>query len=343
MLNTIPLKKNNDIIQHITEESILDEGIRRIGEKTNNIFDEHIVSHHVHNGGNIFSLPEKNISADDKIVQEKLQQFKLNVVSNDKTLLVNEDKKIMVSINELSSKISVVDENNKPIGYFTVSHIVKYLGNVYDTKQQFLPELNNEVYKQGKTIIKKLIFKLNYNKKNKYADIVLLDHKQSGFMCDTELLVKLNSLLDNYHKTQLQNDIASVYPHNKVKIEQNINKFIFLLINYTLSTISLISEQIKDDNTKTELKQRLLKYSIGLNYKLNMFVQQQLQFIHNQNNKIKEALDENLTIKNIIMEKLEGNIKNIKESKQINNKSEISLLKTKSASKPLSTSAYYEY
>ena len=43
-------------------------------------------------------------------------------------------------------------------------------------------------------------------------------------MGDVELLVKLNTLLDDYHKNKLQNDLAPIEPHNKVKIEQTVNK-----------------------------------------------------------------------------------------------------------------------
>lgn len=337
MLNTIPLRKINNNEQHITEETIIEEGIRKIGEKTNEPFEENVLPKYI--GGNIFAIPQKEQIMDNKLINDELQHFNLDVV-NDKDIHIpniNDDKKIIISINKELSKISVFDENNKLLGFFTIQHMIKYLGNVYDTKQQFLTDLDQEVFKQSKILIKKLIFKLNYNKKNKYTDIIILDHTKSGFMGDVELLVKLNTLLDDYHKNKLQNDLAPIEPHNKVKIEQTVNKFVFFMINYTLKIISHISEMIKDDKTESKqlLKQQLLKYAIGLNYKLNIFVQEQLKFVHNQNKKIKESLDENLKIKTIIMERLDQGIKNIKSDKQSS--------PIKEKTKSLSASTYYEY
>lgn len=352
MLNTIPLKKNNIQPQHITDETILEEGIRKIEEKTNEPFEENVLPKHV--GGNIFdfSIKEKMIKEqinDNILIKNEMGNFNLNIpINKEKQILdINDEKQLMVSINEDLSKITVCDEKGQPLGFITVHHIAKYLGDIYDTKQQFLTDLDKEVFNKSKTLIKKLIFKLNYNKKDKYADIMLLDHKKSGFMGDIELLIKLNNILDNYYKNRLQSDLAPVESHNKVKIEQNINKFTFLMINYSLGIISYISEMIKNDHSeqKNALKQQLLKYAIGLNYRLNLFVQTQLKFIHNQNKKIQESLDTNLKIKKVIMERLDSGIKNIKTEKQHSDKKHIQssqqLFPSKKP-KSLTPSMYYE-
>jgi hypothetical protein len=42
----------------------------------------------------------------------------LNILNTTKTLMLNDDKKIMVTVNEKLSKITVYDDKNKPIGYF---------------------------------------------------------------------------------------------------------------------------------------------------------------------------------------------------------------------------------
>ena len=56
MLNTIPLRKNNNNEQHITEETIIDESIRKIEEKTNEPFEENLLPRHI--GGNIFAIQD---------------------------------------------------------------------------------------------------------------------------------------------------------------------------------------------------------------------------------------------------------------------------------------------
>jgi hypothetical protein len=322
MLNTIPIKNknnnnnHNNLIMHqpsektIAEETIIDEGIRKIEEKTfNDNFDQNN-----NNNKNIFSFDDNKENRDEEVkININGGDFGLGKNQNEEVRanFMNDDKKIMVTINEKSRKISIFDEKGNQLGYFTIEHIIKYLGDIYDTKQQFLKDIEPETFKQSKALIKKMIFKLNYNKKDKYADIILYDYTKSGFMGDVELLVKSNDLLFKYQAENMQTDLSKVDNHDRAKIEQNIRKFIFVLLNYTLRLISVISEKIKDNPDKKELKEQLLKYSININYKINLFVQEQLKIINNQNKVIKESLDMNLNIKKEIKNDLDKLIKKI--------------------------------
>lgn len=373
MLNTIPIKNknntnnmnninNNNTLSMIAEESIIDEGIRKIDEKTNNEdFDQ---LNDVRNK-NIFSFNENEINqTNDTNLKLTGGDFALTKYPDEevRASIMNEDKKLMITVNEKLGKISIYDDKNNLLGYFTIDHIIKYLGDIYDTKQQFLKDINPDVYKKAKDLIKKLIFKLNYNKKDKYADIVLHDYTKSGFMGDVEILVRLNNLLCKYQNENMQNDLSKVDPHNKVKIEQNIRKFIFILLNYTLKLISVISDKIKDNKDKQELKEKLLNYSISTNYKINLFVQEQLKIIHNQNKVIKDALDANLTIKKEIKDNLDQLIKGmqtqqIKQTQPTQSQSAQSAQSVQSAqaqsftpsiianraNKQVSASSYYDY
>jgi hypothetical protein len=249
----------------------------------------------------------------------KIDNFSLNEItkkySDDEFTknILNDEKKFLISVNDKLNKFSVLDQNNTSIGYFTIHHIAKYLGDYYDKKSQYLKNLDINVYKKAKELIKTLLFKINYNIKNNYADIILHDYLKSGFMGDIELLIKLNNQLYKYTIESMQHDLAYVDFNNRQKIEQNIKKFMFMMLNYTLKLIAIVSEQIKDNDAKKELKEHLVNYSIGIVYRINIFVQEQLKIINNQNKIIKESLDSNLEIKNVLKNKLDILINNIQK------------------------------
>lgn len=195
---------------------------------------------------------------------------------------------------------------------FTVTHIAKYLGNVYDSKNEFLTSLDDDMFKKAKGLIKLLLFKINYNKKTKYTNIQIHDYTQSGFMGDIGLLIKLNEMFYNYMHVHLQNDLDLVLVSvDKAHIEVNIKKFIFLLLNYTLKLISIISEKISNMD-RDNLKYMLLKCAVNYSYRINLFVQDQLRIINVQNQSIKDDYEMNIKIKDVIKTKMEVLMVNIK-------------------------------
>lgn len=323
MLNTSALKKNNDNMnfKNIVNETIIDEGIRKIEETADNnnlqINDNDIIKSFHSMEGKIFeNIKQKNINEHEN-GSFKIDNFDLNEITkkySDEEFIrsvFNNEKKLLVSVNEKLNKFSIFNENNNLIGYFTVHHIIKYLGDIYDTKQQFLKEIDIVIFQKSKELIKALVFKLKYNKKNKYSDIIISDYTKSGFMSDIELLIKLNNQLHKYQLGEMQNDLSKVDINDRIKIEQNIKKFIFILLNYTLKLISIVSEQLKDDDDKKELRENLINYSIGIVYRINLFVQEQLKVINNQHKTIKESLEINIQIKNVLKEKLDVLIKTL--------------------------------
>lgn len=312
MLNTIPFKKKNN-----TEENFIEKNFKKLvgGEnvveeeiKENNICTENEIAKSFH------SMETKIFSGQDNSTKDsfKIENFNFDEITKkySENVIFDDQKKIMISINKKLQKISLYDDKNNLLGFFTIFHIVKYLGNVHDTKKQFLKDIDDKIYIQAKTIIKKFLFKLRYNKIDKYTDIILYDYTKSGFMGDIELLININKLLFHYLINHMQNDLLNVESNNRIKIEQNIKKFIFLLLNYTLKLISIVSNQIKNNNNNSQLKENLTKYSIEIVYKINLFVQDQLKIINNRNNNIKIALDTNVKIKTLLNKKLEELIKN---------------------------------
>lgn len=366
MLNTSALKKNNNsndsMIKKITNETIIDQGIREVEEATNTQND-----FHDDNIAKSFHAMENRIFGNPQITNEILKgkeldnvktKFDFSTITNKysdedfRKNIIDNEKKLMISLNEKLKKISVFDELNNLIGYFTVEHLMKYLGDIYDTKNQFMKNIDTTIYDKSKELIKSLVFKLQYNKKDKYADIEFKDYTKSGFMGDIELLVKLNNMLYLYQNEQLQSELSKVDIHNRIKIETNIRKFIFLLLNYTLKLIAIVSETLKNKPETKELKDNLINYSIGLVYRINMFVQDQLKIIHNQNKTLKDSIDNSIKIKETIKEKVSELVENIKLQNDTNQSRHKVILSRstspiRSINIPLSNertaSSYYDY
>jgi len=338
MLNTIPIDsiklndKSESIIKKIANETIIDEGIRKIDEKSK--IDDAIImfqdkpeknqnSQNLDLAKSFHSMESKifgNIKGGNNKA-EKIENFDLSEIMkkfpSEKPIFEN-NKKIMISMNESLNKFIVNTDTGQQLGYFTLEHIIKYLSDSYDTKKQVLSELDDNIYYKGKALIKSLVFKLLYNKKSNYVSIIIIDYNTSGFMGDIELLVKLNDMLYKYLENDLNNVMSKVDKSNRIKIEKNIKKFVYLLLNYTLKLISLVSEKLKDDDreSKKELKHNLLKYSLSLVYRINTFVQEQLQIFNEQNKSIKELLKYNIEAKEDIKNKLNKLLLHLDEDKK---------------------------
>lgn len=322
MLNTSKIQSNNNNtnianpLRVMANETLINKSIREIEEKTNTDNKGVIDSFHSLEN-NIFASVPLNNKTDNKGDAFKIDNFDLNDItqkysdSEHLKSIYNNEKRIYVSINDKINKISIFNDQNVALGYFTISHIAKYLGDIYDTKKQFLTDLDIQIYSKAKELIKGLVFKLKYNKVNKYADIIIHDYTKSGFMGDIELLIKLNNMFYKYQKEQMHADLANVEYCNKIKIEQNIKKFIFMLLNYTLQLIAITSDKVSDP----KLKENLINYSIGIVHRIDLFVQEQLKVINNQNTSIRDLLKQNLDTKQELKNKLDILIGNLKVPK----------------------------
>jgi hypothetical protein len=247
------------------------------------------------------------------------------------------NKKLMISANEQLNKFKVVNEDGQDVGYFTIEHIIKYLTHPYEDKddKQVLHELDETAYQTAKDLIKLLIFKLEYNKKNKSSRIVILDYNQSGFMADVELLVKLNDMLYKYLENDLNNVLAGIKKESREKMEKNVKKLVYLLLNYTLKLISIISEKLKNNN-REELKKQLVRYSISLVYRISIFVQEQLEIFYTHNKNMKEVMVYNIEIKDEIKDKLNKLLTTIQEQNNLITK------KKYKKENSMKTAKYYE-
>jgi hypothetical protein len=279
--------------ENIKSESLIDKSIKKIEA---NVSPELEVSKSFHLlGANIFNHLHPQPTQDIKI-----NNFNLDEITKKYPEKIEPtDRKLMVTFN--LHRTSFYDQNGSFLGSFTVSHIIKYLGNIYDSKKQFLKDI--EDYTQGKICIKKFMFKLKYNKVDGYTDILIYDYTKSGFMGDIEVLINISQLLLKYLKYNLSNDLSHVDHKNRVKIEQNIKKFVFLFLNYILKLLSLCSDKIKDRNN--ELKEKIIMFSVEIVSQINLFVFGELKIMDQKNSHLKKCLEINTKIKKILNKKID--------------------------------------
>lgn len=114
----------------------------------------------------------------------------------------------------------------------------------------------------------------------------------SPFMNDIDLLIELNKIFQKYEESQIQS----------VDIKL-IRGFICMLIEHTLNTISIISKKIKDSNYDT-LKNKLMRYSTGLVYKLTYYIQLSIISSEKQYSEIKNTVEQLQMIENKIEQKI---------------------------------------
>jgi hypothetical protein len=148
---------------------------------------------------------------------------------------------ITISFNESEQKFTIY-ENKKVLGNFNNTQLIKYLTNSKDIDTL-----------SAKSIIETYICKFDDTGK-----IVLLNHLQSPFMGNIELIMKLYNSISNK-----EHDI--------------IKQFSYLLLNHSLKLINSISNIIKHDANKQGLKTMLIKYTMIINHKLNNFIKQEIE------------------------------------------------------------------
>ena len=74
-----------------------------------------------------------------------------------------------------------------------------------------------------------------------------------------------------YIEQNLNNYLENIDKNNRIKIEKNIKKFNYLLMNYTLKLISLISEKINDNHKDLENQENIkLKQNFMTSFDVNL-------------------------------------------------------------------------
>lgn len=199
-----------------------------------------------------------------------------------------------------NNKFLFHDYNNIFIGQYTVDDIINYILEDMSKAQSF-GQIN-----QSKNIdvsTKKLI-ELTVCKASNGEDVFKLN-TTSPFMNDIDLLMILNKIFKNFETHQIHKFVTQ--DDRSLKI---IRSFIYSLTEHTINIISIISKQLKDGHDET-LKSKLMRYSIGLVYKLTQYLNSE---IISSESKYKSMLSTVETLKNI-EDKMENEITNFCDKK----------------------------
>jgi len=255
----------------------------------------------------IFNVPDdKTARSDDYIV--KHINFKLSDVPDTqqfaKEVHIDKsyDKKIIVNLS--SGKFNFYDDTKKHMGNFNIEHLVRFIGEPYDVKKQFIRQLNPKEYLDAKELIENFVCTISYDPKIGYATINLKSHNESAFMGDVEMIVKLNKFLQTFVKSRLNDELKFVDQNHRKRIEHIVNQFMYMMLNYTMGLIEIVSSEIKDNPNKKGLAIELVKYSVGTMYRISKFVQEQLVMVVNSNKEIEKLMLMSLKMRSIMDVKL---------------------------------------
>lgn len=193
----------------------------------------------------------------------------LNIPSQDR-VIINFDKK-----NDI---FTIYDDRNVIIGSFGIGDILQYLHNK-----------NSSI---SHNLIDKLIFYVDKNN-----EIHIRSPTDSPFVGDLDLLMKLNNGISNYEKYHLDNDITKHDTTTKKKIKILYQNLTCSLSHHILKIISIISNEIKSDDSKKELKDKMLRYSVSLTYRLGSLIKKQIDANIEKVEMISESISKMLEIK----------------------------------------------
>ena len=121
-------------------------------------------------------------------------------------------------------------------------------------------------------------------------------------MGNIDLLIKLNNLFYSYEKNDLINDLNSIQ-NEKIQytLKLSLKQFIYLMINHTLKIIAIAT----DDNVEQSMKEKLLKYSVALTYRINSFMKEHLENYNKQYKSLYNNLEKITKMKKILNTKID--------------------------------------
>lgn len=243
--------------------------------------------------------------SDHKITMIQNNNRKIDALTNEINIDMINDKlstmthDFMVSC--VDDKFIFYESINKTLyGSFSIDQLIKYIGS------QQLKEFNDATTDIGfsESIIKKFIGDVSVDPDTDKIIINLKSPLESPLMGNINILININNKIFFYENNKLDNDLGKINdPTDRKKIKRIIKQFIYALLTHTLKVISTISNEIKDKN-KPELKNNLLKYSVGITYRLSAFVKDhidsQMMTVDKLNNnlekliKIRQSIDDKL-------------------------------------------------
>ena len=197
----------------------------------------------------------------------KINNLNVEVVNN-----LQMNNSLMVDFDKSQCKFTLYDKSKNLLGSFSNLQIIKYLTMQIDPS--FLQNIDAVT---AIPVIETYICKVI--KDNGYIKINLLTHLTSPFMGNIEMILKLYQGINNFENTKMNLLLNDMNNELKKKIIDIIKQFVYLLLNHSLKLIATISDFVKDDQNKKQLKETLLKYSVSFVYKISSFMKNEMENI----------------------------------------------------------------
>jgi hypothetical protein len=222
-----------------------------------------------------------------KLVKETKQQTQLKpetvninkVVNVDVVRLPENADAIIINYDKETKKFTFYDRSRSLIGFFTIIQLIKYIGNT--VSNQFMS------YVSPSNLLENLINAYLFKKDD--GKLIWHNHLTSPFMGDIEMLIKLNTDMSEFINKSLDQELIKIESKSeRNKINDTIKKIYYDLLNHTLHIIASSSDDLRNDEDKKAIRDKLLKYSVGIMYKITTFTKLQLE---TYTNKQKELID----------------------------------------------------
>ena len=178
---------------------------------------------------------------------------------------------IIVDFNNDDYKFIIYDRNKSLIGSFSSLNLIKYATS--KITPLFLSYTDNTLCAP---VIETYVCKVVEDDES--IKINLLNQLQSPFMGSLDMVIKLYQGIHEFEKKLLETELSKITdPKIEKKLSAMIKQLTYLLLNYSLKLIATISDSIKTDDTKSELKEALVKYSVAIVYRLNNLMKHEIE------------------------------------------------------------------
>jgi len=280
--------EEDNIIPNYNSEIEEKEGQQNLEIMRNLVQSQQITDH---------SLVQKTVDMIEphEVKAVELEERTMNELEKFKT-----SSNMILVYDETDNKFTFYNSNKSILGSFNFHQIIKYIGKQIHSK--FYGQ-----YESGysEELIKNMLAEITADPITNKVTIILKSHLNSPFMGNLDLLVKLNNLFHIYEKHNLIQDISSITDDKqKDTVKSSIKQFIYLLINHTLKIISIATEEIKHDTSQIDMRQKLLKYSVALTYRMANFMKEHLESYNSQHKILYGQLEKLINMKSIMNNKL---------------------------------------
>lgn len=185
----------------------------------------------------------------------KNENININVTNKD-----NNSSKIFVKYSP-KDHLFTLTKNNSILGTFIIPQLIKYITK--NISNEFLKSVE---YKSSLDLIEKYICKCDDDN-----EINIVGHLDSPLMGNIEILMKIYSELSFFETNIISSELEKNDFDDKIKkiIIQKVHDFTYLILNHALKVVVNISNIIKNENNRDDLKTSLVKYSIFIMNKIN--------------------------------------------------------------------------